>query len=355
MWINSRGDVRRILLALGLNDVYQPIRSIILAKDPLPNVKDAFYVVSREESHEGLYSGGSSTNKPQHAAFVAKTNNNSNRFNRRVNTNNNNNTNRGPNPNFLCKNCGLIGHTMERCYALIGYPVGFKRNPNLSRQYGNYNKRFNANCEVNQSVPSTSGSLSSSFTNEQMVKLLSPYAYYGLPNSTLAKISAIGNLRLSSGIVLFDVFVILEYNDLNQGKIMGTSSESGGLYLFDLNEIGKCVNPKCNYVFVCHVSSELWHCRLGHPADQVLSILGNKLGFSKRDHMSPCDICHKAKKTKEPFPLSDHKTKSVGDMIHCDVWGPYRVVSKDGYKKIRTLVDDLVELFGFICLNLKQK
>ncbi|GKB87308.1 ribonuclease H-like domain-containing protein [Tanacetum coccineum] len=120
-----------------------------------------------------------STNKPQHAAFVAKTNNNSNRFNRRVNTNNNNNTNGGPNPNLLCKNYGLIGHTMERCYALIGYPAGFKRNPNLSRLYGNYNKRFNANCEVNQSVPSTSGSLSSSFTNEQMVN---SSVRYGLEN-----------------------------------------------------------------------------------------------------------------------------------------------------------------------------
>ncbi|GJW15086.1 hypothetical protein Tco_0019219 [Tanacetum coccineum] len=225
------------------------------------------------------------TNKPQHAAFVAKTNNNSNRFNRRVNTNNNNNTNRGPNPNLLCKNCGLIGHTMERCYELIGYPAGFKRNPNLSRPYGNNNKRFNANCEVNQFVPSTSGPLSSSFTNEQMVKLLSlinekpsPAAnmsgtrtsfynnvffnrnfekffcdksksdMYNVtlgwiidsganhhmtdftrnmfnvvdisslmligchPNGTLAKISAIGSLRLSSGIVLFDVLVILEYN-----------------------------------------------------------------------------------------------------------------------------------------------
>ncbi|GKD60292.1 hypothetical protein Tco_1297801, partial [Tanacetum coccineum] len=67
------------------------------------------------------------------------------------------------------------------------------------------------------------------------------------------------------------------------GKIVGTGSESGGLYLFDLNEIGKSVNAKCN-----------------------------KLGFSKRDNLSPCDIYHKAKQTRESFHLSDHKTKSVG-------------------------------------------
>ncbi|GJX23687.1 ribonuclease H-like domain-containing protein [Tanacetum coccineum] len=325
--------IRLMQFLMGLNDVYQPIRSTILANDPLPNVKDAFYVVSREEFHIGLHLGGSSTKKSQPATF-------------------------------------LISHTVDRCYELNGYPAGFKRNLNLSKQSrNNNNKRFNGNSEVNHSLPSTSGSLSSSFINEQMMKLLclinekpsltinmsglkpnlfknnvslklpnfynnivffnlnfekffcakSKYVMYnvtlgwiidsganqhmtdstkdmfnivdisslmltiGHPNGTLAKITTIGSLRLTSGIVLFDVLVVPEYNDLNLGKIMGTGSETGDLYLFDLDKIGKCVTTKSNSMFVCHVSSELWHCRLGHPADQVLSILGeseiNSLNF----------------------------------------------------------------------------
>ncbi|GKB48364.1 ribonuclease H-like domain-containing protein [Tanacetum coccineum] len=39
-----------------LNDVYQPIRSNLLARDPLPDV-EAFNVVSRKESHRGLHPG----------------------------------------------------------------------------------------------------------------------------------------------------------------------------------------------------------------------------------------------------------------------------------------------------------
>ncbi|GJZ88295.1 ribonuclease H-like domain-containing protein [Tanacetum coccineum] len=158
--------IRIMQFLIGLNDVYQPIRSTILAKDLLPNVKDSFYVVSREESHMGLHPGSSGANKSQPAAFVVKTNNNTNNFNRRVNTNNNKNANRGPNPNMTCTNYGLIGHTVDRCYELVGYHDGFKRNPNLSKQSRNNNMRFNVNSEVNHSVPSTSGSLSSSFTNE---------------------------------------------------------------------------------------------------------------------------------------------------------------------------------------------
>ncbi|GKC56767.1 ribonuclease H-like domain-containing protein [Tanacetum coccineum] len=75
----------------------------------------------------------------------------------------------------------------------------------------------------------------------------------------------------------------------------------------------------CNSGIVCYVSKELWHCRLGHPADQVLSVLSDKIGFKSGDHVSACDICHKAKQTRE-----------LGDLVHLDVWGPYKVTSRDG-------------------------
>ncbi|GKD16671.1 hypothetical protein Tco_1205829, partial [Tanacetum coccineum] len=63
--------IRLMQFLMGLNDVYQPITSTNLAKDPLINVKDDFYVVSREESHRGLHPGSSSTSKVQPAAFIA--------------------------------------------------------------------------------------------------------------------------------------------------------------------------------------------------------------------------------------------------------------------------------------------
>ncbi|GJU57323.1 hypothetical protein Tco_1235089 [Tanacetum coccineum] len=65
--------------------------SNILSKDPLPDVKDAFSVVSREESRRGLHPGSLSGSKVQLAAFVFKSNSfKSNDFKR-----NSDNTNRG--------------------------------------------------------------------------------------------------------------------------------------------------------------------------------------------------------------------------------------------------------------------
>ncbi|GKB20768.1 ribonuclease H-like domain-containing protein [Tanacetum coccineum] len=61
---------------MGLNDVYQPIRSSILSRENLPEVKDAFAIISREESHRGIASTSSgSLAKPQISGFVSSTNN----------------------------------------------------------------------------------------------------------------------------------------------------------------------------------------------------------------------------------------------------------------------------------------
>nr|GEZ04689.1 ribonuclease H-like domain-containing protein [Tanacetum cinerariifolium] len=92
---------------MGLNDVFQLIRSSLLSRETLPDVKDAFGIVSREESHRGLDSSSSGfVTKPQVLSFVAKFNNWSNNGNKKVDNNKrfrNSRNNRGPNPNLHCK------------------------------------------------------------------------------------------------------------------------------------------------------------------------------------------------------------------------------------------------------------
>lgn len=186
----------------------------------------------------------------------------------------------------------------------------------------------------------------------------------GHPNGTLAKIKFIGNLKLSANVILYDVLVVPEYcvsllsvhklikdsrmfvgfdetkcyiQDMTQNKLMGTGSENGGLYLFD------CPSPHTvlgNLSVKCHVSKSLWHIRLGHPSDQAVSLLQPVLMYTKGAHVSPCDICHKAKQTRVPFPLSEHKSFAIGDLVHIDLWGPYKVTSREGFRYFLTIVDD---------------
>ena len=83
----------------------------------------------------------------------------------------------------------------------------------------------------------------------------------------------------------------------------------------------------------------MWHNRLGHPAKQVLGVLKHKIDLGS-ESADPCEVCHKAKQTRKPFPLSDHKSKDIGQIVHLEVWGPYRVKSREGFKYFLTIVND---------------
>nr|GEW41174.1 ribonuclease H-like domain-containing protein [Tanacetum cinerariifolium] len=164
------------------------------------------------------------------------------------------------------------------------------------------------------------------------------------PNGTLATISHIGNLKLTNNIMLYDFLMVHGYCvsllfvnklirdskmfvsfdeekcyilDLTMQKILGTGSESEGLYLFDMPP--KCSLGESNMAMSFNVSKLLWHNRLGHPADQVLATLHNNLKFSKSAFVHVCEVCYKAKQARELFPLSDHKSKKLGELVHLDL------------------------------------
>nr|GEZ58096.1 hypothetical protein [Tanacetum cinerariifolium] len=75
--------------------------------------------------------------------------------------------------------------------------------------------------------------------------------------------------------------------DLNLVKTLRTSSNAVGLYLFNAEQCGKFVVGHVNSTFVCHANStfvchaskQLWHSRLGHHADHVLSVLNEKISL----------------------------------------------------------------------------
>ncbi|GKB65880.1 ribonuclease H-like domain-containing protein [Tanacetum coccineum] len=161
----------------------------------------------------------------------------------------------------------------------------------------------------------------------------------GHPNGTQALITKIGDLKINKDITLYDVLVVPEYTvsllsvhkllrdnkffvgfdesnyyirDLKANMTMGIGRQFNGLYLFDVDNACKIVSNNC--IGTCFVSKTLWHQRLGHPADQVLDALKTTLNLdshSTSDHL--CDTCNKAKQTREPFPLSDHKSSKIGE------------------------------------------
>ena len=444
---------------MGLDESYMSIRSSILSRETLPDVKGAYAIISSEESHR-VASGTNSdpSQKGQTSAFLAsgparnnfQRNQNPYTYGKPVTTNFRPNTNTGfrpsspnvirpnvpTNSDVVCENCGYTGHTINRCFKIIGYPADFGK-----KKGGQGGKGKNVAYTSVGSSGSDSGTGSSGFTDEQLATLLSlikdnkmseknaqanmagtyfnssklfnenfdkffcsssslmtKLNYVGKvvdsganqhmtnnekeldnvydishlnikvshPNGTNAIITKIGNLKLGNGLVLFDVLVIPDYcvtlisvhklakdnkilvvfdeskcffvnQDLNQKIILGIGKQCGGLYYLD-TEGTKCDDIDINYK--CSLSAYDWHCRLGHPGDPALDVLKDHLRIKKNDKYEICETCQRAKQTREPFPLSDHKSKMLGDIVHLDLWGPYKVVSHSGHRYFLTIVDD---------------
>ncbi|GJR03756.1 ribonuclease H-like domain-containing protein [Tanacetum coccineum] len=95
---------------MGLNDCYMQIRSNVLSRDVLPDVRGAYAIISSEESHRRPQSFGN-TVRPSNGTRPTSSGN------------------RRPSggSQLVCENCGFNGHTIDRCFKVIGYPPDFKK------------------------------------------------------------------------------------------------------------------------------------------------------------------------------------------------------------------------------------
>ncbi|KAK9706872.1 hypothetical protein RND81_07G157600 [Saponaria officinalis] len=188
---------------------------------------------------------------------------------------------------------------------------------------------------------------------------ISPLAV-GFPDGKVLKATHSGRVTLNDTLILANVLYApnftcnllsvsqllssqkLEFHFTNSNCVIqdptlktriGVGDLLDGLYQLRM-EVPKRVNVIKDDVF------DLWHRRLGHPSVQVMEYLPQ---FKRRkDHLviKSCDICFRAKQTRSPFPLSINKAAMVFDLIHVDVWGPYKPNRACGSRYFLSIVDD---------------
>ncbi|KAL5579671.1 hypothetical protein UlMin_012113 [Ulmus minor] len=98
---------------MGLNESYAHIRAQILMQDPFPPINKVFSLVVQEERQRGLTSSSLS----ESASFVVHAGNSAHFKGKYDNRQTDKPT---------CSHCGYIGHTIDKCYKLHGYPPGFR-------------------------------------------------------------------------------------------------------------------------------------------------------------------------------------------------------------------------------------
>lgn len=90
------------------------------------------------------------------------------------------------------------------------------------------------------------------------------------------------------------------------------------------------------------VTSRLWHHRLSHPSNSIVSHILRKSNVSRTSDSLPivCSPWLKGKFSKLPFPMSPSKSAKPFEIIHSDVWGLAPCISVEGFKYYVTFIDE---------------
>ena len=205
------------------------------------------------------------------------------------------------------------------------------------------------------------------------VKGLKQTINVGLPDGSTKIVKKIGVVRISPKITLMNVLYIPEFqhNLLSLSKLIDHSKvkivfDENGCVLQDpiskeaiaygrrLNGLYKfCLKPekkeerscsdelnnkaKCNATN-SNLSLSVIHARLGHGSLSKLQHL--KFCDCKNVKVFDCDTCCVAKHHRLPFPISNSMAGRIFELIHVDLWRPYRVPNISGDRYFLTIVDD---------------
>ncbi|GKC72960.1 retrotransposon protein, putative, ty1-copia subclass, partial [Tanacetum coccineum] len=134
---------------------------------------------------------------------------------------------------------------------------------------------------------------------------------------------------------------------------------SNGIYEIDMHDlvsnVNSCYNVSTKRDKHNLDSTYLWHCRLAHISKKRIKKLQQE-GFLKSTDDESFDQCVSflsSKMTKKSFPHRPERATGLLGIIHTDVCGPLRYVSRQVASYFITFTDDYSR-YGYVCL-LKHK
>ncbi|CAM8993728.1 unnamed protein product [Rhodiola kirilowii] len=119
--------------------------------------------------------------------------------------------------------------------------------------------------------------------------------------------------------------------------LQGTGDLIEGLYHFKSVDSSTCLAVDKGLTL-----ATLWDHRLGHVPFNKLSCTLKHLvpDFSCKEPHLHCSVCPQVRQTRLSFPISTSISHCLFDLIHVDIWGPYKVSHISGAKYFLTIVED---------------
>ncbi|KAL9245201.1 hypothetical protein vseg_018879 [Gypsophila vaccaria] len=207
----------------------------------------------------------------------------------------------------------------------------------------------------------------------------------GLPDGTIKQVTTVGDFHITDQLTLHKVLVVTDFrhNLLSVGRLiedtnihvlftkdacifqglsskvaLGIAQKFAGLYWFSptsspptslhLTPISSVATSTCHDVNPLHTL----HARLGHSSLEKLRHVMPFTNHEIKDFF--CETCVMSKHHILPFPRSFSHALHPFDLIHLDVWGPYKHPGLKGDRFFLTILDDFsrttwVHLFKTKC------
>ncbi|GJV60640.1 hypothetical protein Tco_1466740 [Tanacetum coccineum] len=254
--------LRLMQFLMRLDDVFNSVRSIILTTEPIHDVKYAFATLSRYEYHKNSYSSSKNV-KARPSAFAARPINNNWNSNRII----------------------LIITTIE---SLAGCQILKK---------GNVNQNNVNNVRIDDNKSNNSKSIAHTFISDQYQRLMSLLSEADNASKSHASITGASQHITFCATFLYDIIDVTHLN----------------LTVALPNETVEQVKQYRNYKI-----------RNNLIVKDVLVVPGYKDLTQK--NLKGTGSGKGAKLSREPIQISEHKSKSLGEPVHLDVLGPYKIV-----------------------------
>ncbi|GJV38747.1 retrotransposon protein, putative, ty1-copia subclass [Tanacetum coccineum] len=298
-----------------------------------------------------------------------------------------------PNKDQACHHCHMTGHWKRNCpLYLEELRANKKKSEHSAAGSGNLFaiELFNLTHKLNSWVYDTGCGIHvcntlQGFNAERKLAYGDQYLHMG--NGAQAVVEAIGtfDLVLPSGLVLklnncyfapsivrgvVSFSCLLDLGFKHTVASNGISVSLNGVFYFSAISVNgvfeidmnKNVTKNNNSVFSINKkrkldldSSYLWHCRLAHIGKTRMQKLQREglLESINEESFDKCESCISGKMTKKPFNSNIERATDLLGLIHTDVCGPLRHVSRKGASYFLTFTDDFSR-YGYVYL-LKHK
>ncbi|XP_075080013.1 uncharacterized protein LOC142165336 [Nicotiana tabacum] len=330
-------------------------RSNILMMSPLPNINIVYSLLVQDERQREVYVNPQFPGqKSQLSDFKGRKN------------------------NLICSRYKKPGHSVDKCYRIIGFPSDFKFTKTTKMQCGIRSNAIMTIASTNVQLPFANQEGGSSLSQAQFSQLIQLLQNVQISDTGTSPSDVKANVIIDSGASEYMSFDSQFFTSLaplstplfinlpNSFRVKGLSVKiplvlgeaRNGIYplnssssqlqkYFSTLVVSKskvlhtsCTSTCSSISIPKGINSDvkLWHIILGH----ILFSAMKKFSFisSIPNSNCICEICPLARQSRLPFPLSSNKSTTVFELVHIDTWGLYKSPTYDGYKYFLTIVDD---------------